>query len=191
LNASQLKAVFDKYYKAPLEAWEYFLSFTEEKTFNKNEKIKEADKRARFGYFLVEGAVGLFIQNDNQRICLDLFLENNFFADDISLMNGLSSPIEIIALETTSTLRIGKTQIDTLKQTPMGMMLFSVGDQKALIEKQQHQMDLMTKTAEQRYTELLQNKPELLQRISQKDIASYLGISTQSLSRIRRKIQIS
>lgn len=187
--AHKLKASFDKYYKAPIEAWKSFVNMCEKIDFKKNEKIKEADKRHEFGYFLIEGAVGLFVWKENNYICLDLLIDGNFFADDISLSTGNPSPIEITALENSSVLRMSKTNIEKLKETPMGKQLFSIGDQNALIEKQQQQIELMTKTAEQRYIELLQQRPELIQRIGQKDIASYLGISTQSLSRIRRKIK--
>jgi len=56
------------------------------------------------------------------------------------------------------------------------------------VEKQQQQIDLLTKTAEQRYQELMNKNPEIIQRIAQKHIASYLGITTQSLSRIRNNM---
>jgi len=55
----------------------------------------------------------------------------------------------------------------------------------SIVEKQQKQIDLLTKTAEQRYEELMNENSQVIQRISQKHIASYLGITTQSLSRIR------
>ena len=60
-----------------------------------------------------------------------------------------------------------------------------MGAENSFVEKQQQQIDLLTKTAEKRYTELLQKNPEIIQRIAQKHIASYLGITAQSLSRIR------
>jgi CRP-like cAMP-binding protein len=115
-------------------------------------------------------------------------MENNFFSDELSLLSGKSSPIEIIALEKSVVLQINKSNIEKLKQTPMGALLFSAGDQKAIVEKEKKQIDLMSKTAEERYIDLLSKKLEIIQRISQKDIASYLGISTQSLSRIRRNL---
>ena len=48
---------------------------------------------------------------------------------------------------------------------------------------------LQTQTAEQRYKLLLQQDAELVQRVSLKHLASYLGIAPQSLSRIRKKMQ--
>ncbi len=185
----KLKKAFDKYYEAPIEAWKYFVDLCEEMNFEKKAIIKEANKRENYGYFLLEGAVGLFVRNENNYICLDLFIENNFFADELSLLSSKPSPVEIIALEKSSVLRMSKSNMEKLRQTPMGILLFSIGDQQSLLEKQEKQIELMTQTAEERYLQLLQNKPELIQRISQKDIASYLGISTQSLSRIRRQIK--
>lgn len=187
--AKILKQAFDPHYEAPLEAWKYFVDLCEEVVFAKKELIKQADKKEHFGYFLLEGAVGSFVWNNDSYICLDLLIENDFFGDEMSLFSGKASPIEIIALENTSALRISKTNIDKLRQTPMGSILFSVGDQKSLVEKENKRIAFMTQTAEERYLGILQNRPELIQRISQKDIASYLGISTQSLSRIRRKIK--
>ena len=64
-----------------------------------------------------------------------------------------------------------------------------IGSQNDFKEKQKQHMEFLTKTAEERYLDLLKNRPELLQRIHQKHIASYLGITTQSLSRIRKKIK--
>jgi len=86
-------------------------------------------------------------------------------------------------------LRISKSNIEVLKKTPIGSVLFMIGEQHDNAKKQSQQMELMTKTAEQRYLDIITDRPELLDRISQKHIASYLGITSQSLSRIRRKVK--
>ena len=70
----------------------------------------------------------------------------------------------------------------------MGRYIFMVSAEMSYVEKQQQQIDLLLKTAEQRYVDLLEKQPKLIQRTPQKHIASYLGITTQSLSRIRKKI---
>lgn len=186
--AHQIKKAFDPYYAAPLDAWQYFASCGEVVHFAKNDIIKAAHGIDRFGYFVVQGACGLFVWKENSAMCLDLLLENNFFADDLSLFTGKSSPVEIVALEKTTLLRLPKNQIDHLQQTPMGQILFAAGNQAGFVEKQQQQLDRMTKTAEQRYLELLERQSGLAQRVAQKHIASYLGITTQSLSRIRKRI---
>ncbi len=186
--AEILKKSFDQYYNAPIEAWQRFASLCEEVEFGKNEVIKQSEGIAKYGYFLLQGSVGLFVWKENNFICTDLFLENNFFGDDMSLLSGKSSPIEIVSLEDSKALRINKTNMEILKKTPIGSMLFLAGEQSSYSDKQSQQIESMTLTAEERYRNLMKDNPEWLQRISQKHIASYLGITPQSLSRIRKKL---
>ena len=185
--ATTLKKSFDPYYEAPIEVWERFASLCEEVTYKKNEVIKQSFTTAKHGYFLLEGSVGLFVWKENNAICTDLFLENNFFADDLSLFSGKPSPVEIRVLEPSKMLRLTRSNIEILKSTPIGTLLFLAGEQNTNLEKQSQQIETMTLTAEERYHNLMEKNPELLQRISQKHIASYLGITPQSLSRIRKK----
>ena len=184
--AEILKKSFDQYYEAPIEVWKKFSSLCQVVTFKKNEVIKEAHTIAKHGYFLLEGSVGLFVWKENSSICTDLFLEFNFFADDISLFSGKPSPIEVISLEKTKMLRLSKASIETLQKTPIGSMLFFEGEKKTNLEKQSQQIESMTLNSEERYAKIMKENPELLQRIAQKHIASYLGITPQSLSRIRK-----
>jgi CRP-like cAMP-binding protein len=183
-----LKKAFDKYFEAPVEAWKVLADLCEEFSFKKNEKIKEANRIAKFGYFLLKGSCGLFVWKENNFVCTDLFLENHFFADDLSLLIGKPSPVEIVSLENSTLLCISKSNIEALKKTPLGSMLFLAGEENSNIEKQRQQIEMMTKSAEERYLNLIENRPEILERIHQKHIASYLGITTQSLSRIRKNI---
>jgi CRP/FNR family transcriptional regulator, anaerobic regulatory protein len=185
----RLKDIFDPYYNAPIEAWKYFAGLGEVVDYKKNEVIKPCNHIERYGYFLIEGSCGLFVWKENNFVCLDLFLENSFFADDISLSTGKPSAIEIKALEKSTVFRISKTNIGQLKQTPMGSMLFMIGSENDFNGKQKQHLEFLTKTAEERYLDLQKNRPELLQRIHQKHIASYLGITTQSLSRIRKNMK--
>lgn len=183
----ELKKSFDKYYEAPIEVWKSFTDLCEKVEFKKNQIIKPANTSEKFAYFLLSGACGVFLMEENY-VCLDIVLEKDFFADHMSLITGQPSRLETIALEKTSALKISKANIDKLKQTNFGTTLFLIGAEVSFIEKQKQQIDLLTKTAEIRYKELLQKNSKIIQRIAQKHIASYLGITTQSLSRIRKKI---
>ena len=186
--AADLKAAFDPHYEAPLEVWDYFARCGETIETRKNQVIKAAHSVEKYGYFLVKGACGLFAWKENHEVCLDLHLELEFFTDDLSFYSGQPSPIEIIALEACTLLRLSKSSIEHLNSTPQGQLLFAIGNQVGYVQKQQQQLDLLTRSAEERYLQLMQHKPAWLQRIPQKYIASYLGITTQSLSRIRRRL---
>lgn len=186
--AEKLKRSFDKYFQAPLPAWEAFASYCEIVKFKKNEIIKVAGSVEKFGYFILEGSGGLFIWKENNYVCLDLMYEEDFFADSMSLYTGCSTPIETMALERSEMLRISSENISKLKQTPIGQIIFLIAAESDFVNKQQQQIDLLMKTAQERYFDLLNRNPKLIQRTPQKHIASYLGITTQSLSRIRKKM---
>lgn len=186
--AQRLKQSFDRYFEAPLAAWQEFARHSEVVKFGKNEIIKPYGKAENHGYFILKGSGGVFIWKDSHYVCLDLMYEDAFFADYMSLITQAQSPLETMALEDSEMLRISRDQIDMLKQTPVGMAIFLISAEWSYVEKQQQQIDLLLKTAEERYTEILEKQPNLVQRTPQKHLASYLGITTQSLSRIRRKL---
>lgn len=187
MNEQKVKKSFDRYFEAPIEVWKSFVDLCEEVTFKKNEIIKPAGQIEKNAYFILEGACGVFLWKENNYVCLDIVFENDFFADHMSLVTCEQSPIETIALENTAALRMSKANIDKLKESHFGTLLFLIGAENSFVEKQKQQIDLLTKTAEIRYQDLLRKNPELVQRIAQKHIASYLGITTQSLSRIRNR----
>lgn len=187
--AARLKHSFDKYFNAPIEAWLEFAGRCELVTFKKNEVIKQAGAQEFFGYFILKGSGGVFISRGNDVVCLDLVYQENFFGDHMSLITGARSPLTTMALEASEMLRISVTNIEALKRTPMGQFIFLTAAEQSFVDKQQQQIDLLVKTAEQRYLELLERQPDVILRTSQKHIASYLGITTQSLSRIRSRIR--
>lgn len=186
--AQLLKQSFDRYFQAPIEAWEHFATFCEPVSFKKNEVIKMPNKAERAGYFILEGSGGVFIWNEKAEVCLDLMYDGEFFADYMSLITGEATPMETRALEDSQMLKIPKESIDQLKETPMGQAIFLISAESSYVEKQAQQIDLLLKTAEERYADLLSKQPKLIMRTSQKHIASYLGITQQSLSRIRKNV---
>jgi CRP-like cAMP-binding protein len=187
--AQRLKLAFDKYIEAPIEAWRVFGDLCELVTCKKNDVLKKSGSLEKYGYFILKGSCGIFLWKENNYVCLDLFYEDAFFGDYMSYITNQPSLLETIALEDCELLRISKQNFLKLKETPMGMMIFLNTAEASFVEKQQQQIDLLLKTAEQRYLDLLEKQPQLIQRTPQKHIASYLGITTQSLSRIRKKIQ--
>lgn len=186
--AGLLKQVFDQFYEAPPEAWEEFASFCTEMIYPKGHIIKPVDGILQYFHFMLSGSIGVFVYKEHTQICLDLAYDYSFVGD-ISMYSGQPSPTELVALEPCTMLRMTMSDYRALCKTPWGGVLCRVGSEISLQYKQQQQIDLMLKTAEERYKELLQIYPTAILRTPQKIIASYLGITPQSLSRIRRQIR--
>jgi CRP-like cAMP-binding protein len=184
-----LKQAFDTYFPAPIEAWLDFAACCSKIEIKKGEILKKANSSERFMYFIVSGSAGVFIEKENNEVCLDLGFENHFFADYMSILTGAPSPLQTIVLENSTLLRLTREDYIKLGQTEMGMILMRAAAESSYMGKQQQQIDLLTKTAEERYLELLQVQPTIINRVAQKHLASYLGITPQSFSRIRAKIK--
>lgn len=138
-------------------------------------------------YFMVSGSVGVFLWKENNFVCLDIGVEGNFFCDFMSMMSHQPTPLQMMLLEDSQVLRLTKEDYLKLGETEIGMVITKVAAETSFLHKQQQQIDLLTKSPEERYLDLLQTFPEILNRVSQKHIASYLGITPQSFSRLKKR----
>lgn len=187
--AGTLKAAFDQFFPAPIDAWMEFAERCTVVNYPKDHILKAAHSTERYMHFIVSGSAGVFLWKENNPVCLDLGFENHFFADYMSLLLGQPTPLETMTLEASILLRLSREDYLKLGETPVGMVLTRAAGERSYIAKQQQQIDLLTKTAEDRYREMLQMHPEIIRRVAQKHLASYLGITPQSISRIRRSLR--
>ncbi|MCU0326324.1 MAG: Crp/Fnr family transcriptional regulator [Spirosomaceae bacterium] len=185
----QIKSVFDNYFQAPIEAWEGFVKLGEVVNFKKEEVIKQSFSTEKYLYFILKGSGGIFLWNKNNSICLDICYENEFLGDYMSFLTQEDSPIEVITFEPTVLFRISSANFNQMsKENPLGVNICRHAAEGLFIHKQKQQIDILSKTPEERYHDLQTKYPNVLQRTPQKYISSYLGITPQSLSRIRRRL---
>ncbi len=185
----QIKEIFDPYYSAPIEVWETFSKRLKTVTFKKNKEIKSPNTTERKLYIINKGSAGIFLWNENHPICVDLCFENDFFGDYMSLLTQISSPLYTVSFEETEMFYITYSDLmDLYENSKFGAKIGRIAAESLFIHKQAQQIELLTKTAEQRYRELLIKQPYIIQRVPLKHIASYLGINAESLSRIRKKL---
>lgn len=184
-----LKSSFDKFFEAPVKAWEDFADKCEVVSFKKDEIIKAQNTGERYFYFIIKGSVGVFLLKDHQFVCLDFAFDGHFCSDYMSLLTKQATPLQVVALENSEMLRMTAQDYDLITRESIGKVLRLVAAEMSFIGKQQQQIELLTKSAKERYLVLLQQFPDIQNRIAQNHIASYLGITPQSLSRIRRQLK--
>jgi len=184
--APLLKSAFDPYFNAPLATWIAFADNCEHVKFKKEEVIKPQNTVERYFYFIIEGSAGIFLWKEHNFVCLDFAFDRQFCSDYMSLLTQQTSPLQVVALENSEMLRMPVAQYNRITQESMGQVLRLVAAESSFLGKQQQQIELLTKSANERYEILLQQFPGIQNRISQHHLASYLGITPQSLSRIRR-----
>ena len=187
--AEILKSSFDPYLNAPVEAWQTFANLCKPINFEKDEIIKKQDTQERNFYFILSGSAALFLWKENNFVCLDFAFDHNFCCDYMSLLLRQVTPLQLIALEKSEMVYITAEDYYKLSQYPVGQKIAQLSAENSFIEKQQQQIELLKLTAEERYCLLEEKYPNIHQRIAQKHIASYLGITPQSLSRIRKSLR--
>lgn len=190
-KAKVIKQIFDPYFEAPIEIWESFATFLKPNTYKKNEIIKEANQQEKHLSIIIKGSAGVFLWKESSSICLDLCYENEFFGDYMSFITQETTALYTQAIEDTQTLSISYKELNDLyKSSTIGVNIGRMAAESLFVHKQTQQIDLLLLTAEERYLKLLDRQREIVLRTPQKHIASYLGITPESFSRIRKKISL-
>ncbi|RIJ48169.1 Crp/Fnr family transcriptional regulator [Maribellus luteus] len=184
----KIKQAFDPYFNVPLEAWKFFTNLGEIISTTKDQVIKDTDTTEKYLSFILKGSGGILLWNNNNFVCIDLCYEAEFFGDYMSFLNQQPTPLEVVTFEPSELFRISKANFHKLSgNTEFGDKICRFASEALFVHKQKQQIDILTKTATERYIELQTRQPKILQRTPQKHIASYLGITPQSLSRIRKE----
>lgn len=187
----QLKDKFDTFFKVDIELWEALVGNMSLRKFAKNETIKDANRIENYLNFITKGSVGNFILSKGNETCISLSVADNFSSDYYSFLTQKTSVIQTRALESTEILSISHKDLSNLYlKSSKGVWIGKAIAEQLFIQRQQVQIDLLTLTAEERYLKLLTEKPEVIQKISLKHIASYIGVTPESLSRLRKKISL-
>ena len=164
-------------------------AFTLQKVAKKEFLLKEGEI-CQFEGFVTGGCFKVFHSDQNgTEHTLYFAIEDWWVADVDSFTNSKPSQLNIQALENSEVLLISKQNKEKLYQEiPEIEKLFRIMSQKNLVALQRRMIDNLSKTAEQRYLDFLAKYPKITQRLTNIQIAAYLGVSPEFVSKIRRKI---
>lgn len=181
-----IKTVFDTFGIPHIDHWEKFIALGKLKTYPKGYIIKEAYQTEKYLHIIISGiAISSVWDDNNIQKCTDLYFDNHFFMDYHSFINQQPTPIENQLLSDATLFSIPhKAFIKLIESSPFGDKITRIITDVHFSNKQKQQIDLLTKTASERLEGLISQYPKLLTQVPKKIIASYLGITPQSLSRI-------
>lgn len=169
---------------------EEFCGLFKHQHFKKKEFFLRAGQTCRFEGFVTKGLFRVYhIDANGFENVLYFAIENWWITDIDSFTNQKPSQLFIEAIEDSEVLVISKKDKEFAYQNmPKVEKLFRVMTQKTHVALQRRMIDNLSKTAEQRYVEFSEKYPQLIQRLSNIQIAAYLGITNVFLSNIRKKI---
>lgn len=157
-------------------------------------KIKKKDLFLKQGEiceytgFITKGAMRQYsIDSGGIEHIIQLAVENWWIVDRESYMMKTPSVYNIDAWEDTELLALRHSDLEQLLNIPAIKEMFWKMDQASYIASQKRLNYSISLTAIERYERLVENYPDFIQRFPQHTIASYLGISKETLSRVRSK----
>lgn len=161
---------------------------TETRSIPSKTVLLEEGKVADRIYLIRKGCLRLYFYNEGKDITFQFFFEGDYVASFDSLYKGTPSLFSLESIEPSEVLSIKKEDFYNRIESNLSLQLLY---EEKIIERfsvYQHLfLSRIKNTPQQRYEELLRSYPHILQRVPQHYIASYLGITPVSLSRIRNR----
>ena len=156
-------------------------------TCTKGTKLIFEGKRHHYFYLILQGGVKSYYLKDAKEVCTWFAFENEVIAT-MKTFEGQPSNETIELLEDSILIGFKAEAIRELAQIHLAISRWLMGliiEHTVFLEERLYQLQFMT--SQQRYKALVEHTPEKLQRVSLTDIASFLGMSRETLSRIRAK----
>lgn len=158
-------------------------------SFPKGGIITPHQKVENYIYLLRKGSVKVSYFKELNEYILDFWFEGDFFTSYASFIQRIPSLTEITALSEVEVERIHFSQLEAMyERSLLGNQIGRKMAERMYVHKTMKEIELISLSAEERYRKLLNKSRDLVLEVSVKDLASYLGIQPESLSRIRRKI---
>lgn len=184
-----LLAHIKNYYPLSIEAQVALHNCFERITLSKNEYLLKERQICRHLYFLEKGALRGFYLLDGKEITHWFAFENDFVTSFHSFITNEPAVENIQLMEGSILFAISKEQLTKLFNEHHEIeRLVRIVYEKYYIRLEERYVNAQFKTAKELYENLLQQRPHILERVPLGYIASYLGISQETLSRIRNKL---
>lgn len=168
------------------ESWEILTTCFTEVRFKKNDILLKEGQVCHELFFLETGFCKATHNLDGKEINTAFYFEEEFATNSKSLIASAPSELSIIACEEVRALRFEKTTLLSAYKQSHEIEAFGRKVLESITLKQEeHANSFKLLTPRQRFDALVANHPDLLQRVSLTQIASYLGISRETLSRYR------
>lgn len=169
--------------------WDFFSSKLKEVTFHKNTTLLKTGKIEQHLSFIAKGIVRLYIPKEETDVTFGFLFENEFVTAYDSFLTQTPSEYQIETLTETILWQISHKDLqEVYKNTTIGNIIGRKMAENMYLRKSKRELSLLSQTAEERYLSLFSDRPKLLKQIPLKYIASYIGVTPQALSRIRKRI---
>jgi len=169
------------------EETDYFVSLLKQQDVDKKTLVLKEGQLCRNINFVHKGALRAYHVDQEGKESTIMFAVTDWWITDMyCYINKLPAMLNIVAIEDSSIFQLSKDDLDELYMAvPKFERFFRIIMQNAYIREQLRVIQSLSLTAAERYDNFLSKYPQVAKLVTQKQIASYLGITPEFLSKIR------
>ena len=184
-----LEQLLDNIYPLPTSSKSKITSIVRERSLQKGHILLEADKLESKVYFLKRGIVRAFTTSDDGEVTFWFGEKGDTIMSMLNYVEQVKSYENIELITDCELFEISLKELNYHYQTDIHIAnLGRKLAEKEMIKLEQRFISRQVLSAKERYIQLITNQPSLIQSVPLKFIASYLGITQASLSRVRKEI---
>lgn len=185
-----IQQIQDKVQLSADEAIQVQAYFTPKK-LRKRQYLLQEGEVCKYMAFVVKGVLKSYVIDDKGVENINFIgWEGWWMADSYSFFTGEKGVLSIDALEDVELLLISKEEYDrVVKEMPVMSDYFRILYERSLANKDRRILSNIAFNAEEKYTQLLTCYPDLVNRVPQHLLASYLGLTPETVSRIKKKVK--
>ena len=167
-----------------------YISLLTKVEVNKNEFLMQAGEITKYEYFITKGCLKVYTIGEDGAPHISMFAVEDYWTGDLaSFMNKEPSRYFIEATEDSELLGISRANYDLLfQEIPKFERFYRILYQRSLISYIKRSNQGISLPAEERYIRFKKKYPKIVNRITQKDLAGYIGITPEFMSRIISKV---
>ncbi|TKG94216.1 Crp/Fnr family transcriptional regulator [Puteibacter caeruleilacunae] len=169
--------------------WDIIASYFINREFPRGAKLLKLGETENYLSFIDNGIVRYYIPREENDITFNFSFEKEFTCAYDSFLTQSPSLYEQETLAPTSMWSISYDDLqEVYEQTSIGNLWGRLAAEQLFLRKSKREIALLKDSPQDRYLDLLHNKSHIIKHIPLKHIASYIGVTPQALSRIRRRI---
>lgn len=186
---NQFKEYLEQHLELAEEDWSFIKEKLKSGKASKGTILTRTDSIENKLYFIGNGIFRLYFEAENKDITMNLGFPGSFISSYSSFLTQLESEFILESMTDTEFIFLTKEDMTELYHTTScGNQLGLIFTEGNFLYLSKRETDFLVKSPTERYLDLFDEQPRLIQEIPQKYLASYIGITPQALSRIRAKL---
>lgn len=185
----QIREYFETFVRLTDRDWHIFSSKLIRQEFPKKTLLLKAGQTENYLSFIEKGIIRFYIPKTESELTFDFVFNNAFVSGYSSFLTQAPSTFHVETLTDTVLWRLTYDDLqDIYSETLIGNTIGRYASEGLFLEKAKRELSFLNESAEQRYVKLFKEQPHLIKQIPLKYLSSYIGITPQALSRIRRRV---